>query len=145
MDQQINKLKEQLKGDTKLNSRYASKVKFSEETYNTIEEAAKEHYSKMAEVLTSELEQKMRFRKWAVIFMLAFVGLHIVVSIVVMGFVIVNRAKNGNEVVSDTFMLTFLITPLVNFLASLGIIFKYLFSQTSETYSYLKSFINHDE
>lgn len=141
----VDNLKELIKSKHTFNEKNARSKNFNEVTYNTFDAAREVHYRDISKTLTDELKQKMKLRRNAMWFMFIFVGTHLLSSILILGFVVWNRLSIGIEVVSDKFMLTFLISPLVNFLTSLGIIFKYLFSQTSETYDYLKNFIKFED
>ncbi|OTG44175.1 hypothetical protein B7935_10305 [Streptococcus agalactiae] len=70
--------------------------------------------------------------------MITIVSLHFIASVVLIIFVIYNRISKNLNVISDQALIAIVASLMVNFLGTVGIIFKYLFSKTSETYTHIE-------
>lgn len=107
-------------------------------TFETMDEAQARHYKELTVAIREELENKIFFRKLSIWFMLGVVTLHFLGSIVLLYIVIKARICGKGDIISDNTMISFIVTLMVNFLASFGIILKYVFSSTTETYSHIE-------
>ena len=103
-----------------------------------MDEAQARHYKDLTDTIKKELENKIFFRKLSIWFMLGVVTLHFLGSIFLLYIVIKARICGKGNIISDNTMIYLIVTLMVNFLASFGIILKYVFSSTNETYSHIE-------
>ncbi|EGF04942.1 hypothetical protein HMPREF9394_1653 [Streptococcus sanguinis SK1057] len=106
--------------------------------FETMDEAQARHYKDLTDAIKKELENKIFFRKLSIWFMLGVVTLHFLGSILLLYIVIKARICGKGDIISDNTMIYLIVTLMVNFLASFGIILKYVFSSTNETYSHIE-------
>lgn len=109
-----------------------------QKTFETMDEAQTRHYKDLTDTIKKELENKIFFRKLSIWFMLGVVTLHFLGSILLLYIVIKARICGKGNIISDNTMIYLIVTLMVNFLASFGIILKYVFSSTNETYSHIE-------
>ena len=111
-----------------------------QKTFETMDEAQTRHYKDLTDTIKKELENKIFFRKLSIWFMLGVVTLHFLGSILLLYIVIKATYLwlKGKIIISDNTMIYLIVTLMVNFLASFGIILKYVFSSTNETYSHIE-------
>ena len=109
-----------------------------QKTFETMDEAQARHYKELADVIKEELENKIFFRKLSIWFMLGVVTIHFLDSIFLLYIVINARICGKGNIISDNTIIYLIVTLMINFLASFGIILKYVFSSTNETYSHIE-------
>lgn len=132
------KLKIQLSDISSIPDPSKSKSLEKQTLYNDLNQAREEHYRDLSALINEELRNKLVLRKIAVWFMIAIISLHFVVSCFLVGFVVYQRSMGNGDILSDSVLVAIVVTLMINFLASLGIIFKYIFSSTAETYSHIE-------
>lgn len=136
-------LKEKLRSDFQPHKKRPTNNKLikylsKQETFETMDEAQTRHYKDLADAVKKELENKIFFRKLSIWFMLVVLTLHFLGSILLLYIVIKARICGKGNIISDNTMIYLIVTLMVNFLASFGIILKYVFSSTNETYSHIE-------
>ena len=136
-------LKEKLRSDfqpQKISSANNKLIKsLNEQTkFETADDAQRQHYKDLTSAIKKELENKIFFRKLSIWFMLGVLALHFLGSIILLYIVIKARICGKGNIISDNTMIYLIVTLMVNFLASFGIILKYVFSSTNETYSHIE-------
>lgn len=112
-----------------------------EERFESMKDAQQAHYNELSIILKNELNSKIKFRKILICFMISIISIHFVVTFIIL-FCHIYFKHLKITILSDTVIMALVVTSMLNYLATLGIILKYVFSSTAETYKHMENTVN---